>query len=55
MLHFDGKESSFTAPNSHSATANPQIVRNKIQQELQLHRIVGPFEHPPFQILKALL
>ena len=53
LLHFDGEESSFTAHNSFSAKANPQVVRNKINQELALNRIAGPFEHPPFPHFKS--
>ena len=52
-LHFDGPQSPLASKNSPSIVANIQIARAKIQSELSLGRIAGPFKHPPFQNFKT--
>lgn len=40
-------------PNLQSAIDNPEIVEEKIQNEVALRRVAGPFDHPPFRIFHA--
>ena len=47
-LGFSGERVPMSARNLKSAYEYPQIVRKKIEKEVQLGRIVGPFSAPPF-------
>lgn len=51
-LEFQGERVYQFSPNSKSATDRPDIVREKIQKELKLGRIIGPFDVCPFPNLK---
>ena len=47
-LHFDGERTSFTSNNLKSTLLNPIVVDAKLHKELELNRLAGPFESPPF-------
>ena len=47
-LNYQGPRQSFFAANLKSALDNPTAVDVKISQELNLDRIAGPFDQPPF-------
>ena len=51
-LDFKGIECPLTSNNSHTAKQRSDIVTLKIQEELSLHRIAGPFDSPPFTHFK---
>lgn len=53
ILHFQGPQAPLTSKNSHTIQAQINIVREKIQKELSLGRIAGPFDHPPFPNFKS--
>ena len=46
----------FRAPeNLPTAKLDPQIIRNKLQKEVTLGRMLGPFPDPPFSDLMCSL
>ena len=47
MLKFDGPEMAVTSQNSYSAFQNVSVVNDKIQSELSMNRLAGPFNSPP--------
>ena len=52
QLHYEGERDFQESPNLKSAVDNPEIVGHKLQKELALGRIAGPFLEPPFPNLK---
>ena len=52
-LHFEGPNTPLISKNSPSIAANIGIARKKIQKELSLGRIAGPFQTPPFPNFKS--
>ena len=48
-MNYQGPRHSFLAANLKSAIDNPMAVNIKISQELNLDRIAGPFDQPPFE------
>jgi len=46
-LHFQGAPDSYIAKNHLSAITHSDIVTKKIEKELELGRIIGPFDQPP--------
>ena len=48
-MNYQGPRYSFLAANLKSAIDNPMAVNIKISQELNLDRIAGPFDQPPFE------
>ncbi len=46
-LHFEGQSSSYKAKNHKSAHQHPEILRQKVQKEINLCRIIGPYKTPP--------
>ena len=53
QLHFDGSDIKLDSRNSSSATLNPKHVDDKLQNELALGRIAGPFDTPPLANFKS--
>ena len=53
ILHFEGPQTPLTSTNSPSLLSNIQVAREKIQHELSLGRIAGPFKFPPFPNFKT--
>lgn len=53
MLHFNGPQTPLSSHNSSSVKLQKEIVRSKIQLELSLGRIAGPFTKPPFDNFKT--
>ena len=45
-----GHHSNFVSKNLLSATTNPKVVDEKLAKEIQLGRIVGPFDRQPFPV-----
>jgi hypothetical protein len=52
-LHFDGADTNLHSRNSSSATSNPEHVEAKLQTEVALGRIAGPFHSPPLDNFKS--
>ena len=52
-LGYDGNHSVLASNNSVSANTNPKIVLEKVQCEISLGRIAGPFTDPPFDLFKC--
>ena len=52
-LNFQGPDKALNANNSHSIQELPHIVQQKLEQELKLGRIAGPFIQPPFPNFKS--
>lgn len=52
-LHFDGERTSFTSNNLKSALLNPTVVDAKLHKRLELNRLPGPFESPPFSTFRV--
>ena len=50
-IPFDGHTPSQSPPNLKSALQNPDIVDQKLQKEMELGRIAGPFASPPLHNL----
>ncbi len=48
-IFFDGKDTSLESRNSKSALLNPKAVTKKLQNELDMGRIAGPFRDKPFR------
>ena len=46
-IHSAVQNSIVEATNLLSAKANPEVVENKLQKELEADRISGPFDRPP--------
>ena len=51
--HFEGSPESFESRNSLSTNEHPEAVDHKIDEELRLGRIAGPFTDPPFAQFKC--
>jgi len=47
-LNYQGSHESRESANHKSALSMPEFVSKKLQSELSLGRIAGPFRHPPF-------
>ena len=45
-LHFEGERKSFSSGNIKSALQNPTIVDAKLEKELELQTLAGPFKSP---------
>ncbi|XP_061191718.1 uncharacterized protein LOC133199935 [Saccostrea echinata] len=52
QLQYNGPRRPREAKNLKSAYQHPEIVQQKINKELGLKRIGGPFQHPPFPTLQ---
>ena len=52
-ISFEGPDSPLTSNNSPSVLQNPQIVTEKLEKELKLNRIAGPFKQIPFPNFKC--
>ena len=52
-FHFKGTECSFEAKNSKSACNQMEAVDKKLEVEINLGRIAGPFKNAPFKNFKA--
>jgi len=52
-LSYKGPQAPLTSSNSPTILANPQVVADKLQQELSNHRIAGPFQSPPMPNFKC--
>ena len=52
-IPFDGQEEALFSKNLKSANTNLEILKEKIQKEVEAGRVVGPFEDPPFQNFKV--
>jgi hypothetical protein len=48
-IEYTGAPNSSSVANLKSANENPQVFREYLMKEQQAGRIVGPFDHPPFQ------
>ena len=53
IFHFDGLQCPITSKNSKMANLHSEAVDNKIQEEIGLGRIAGPYHTPPFTNFKA--
>ena len=53
LLNFDGPEASIHSTPAHSIQENLHVARQKIDHEIKLGRVAGPFQKPPFQNFKA--
>lgn len=53
ITHFEGQEEELESSNSRAALLNPDTVEAKIQKELEMRRIAGPFKEPPFKNFKC--
>ena len=53
MLEFDGPEIPLNSNNSLSASQHSDIIKSKLNEELGLGRIAGPFNAPPFENFKS--
>ena len=51
-LGYTGSKTGFEAKNLQSVRSNPRILRQKIDKEVDLGRLAGPFKSPPFPNLK---
>lgn len=47
-VNFSGERRSQTSPNLKAALENPDIIEQKLETELSLGRIAGPFDSSPF-------
>ena len=52
-IGFDGIESNVFCNNSNSAIINPAAVQEKLESELAMNRISGPYSSPPFKHFKC--
>ena len=52
-LGYDGNHSVLASNNSVSVNTNPKIVLEKVQCEISLGRIAGPYSDPPFDLFKC--
>lgn len=52
-LDFQGPEHAFSGTNSNAAFSNPAKVQKKIDQEISIGRIVGPFDEMPLKHFKS--
>lgn len=51
-LHYEGPRFSCASNNLLSAMQNPTAVDAKISNELDAHRLAGPFSSPPFLVFR---
>ena len=51
-LHYEGPRQATESKNLKSALKYPEIVREKINKEVELHRVAGPFKHRPLPTLR---
>ena len=47
-IYFEGERRIFEPPNLKSATAQPDIIRDKLDKEINAGQIASPFQNPPF-------
>ena len=52
-IGFDGIESNVCCNNSNSVIINPAAVQEKLDSELAMNRISGPYSRPPFKHFKC--
>ncbi len=52
-IKFLGKECDIRSSNSKSANENPEEVDKKLTEEINLGRVAGPFDEPPFKDFKC--
>jgi hypothetical protein len=52
-LHFEGPPSSYTVKNHRSAQEHKDVLMKKVQKEIELGRIIGPFSEPPLPNLRC--
>ncbi|VDI12154.1 Hypothetical predicted protein [Mytilus galloprovincialis] len=52
-LMYAGPRFSFTCKNSKSVLKNIETTRKKLNKEIELGRIAGPFSHPPFPTFRC--
>ena len=52
-LGYSGPRKSVEAPNARSAVLHAQFVMTKLNKEIDLGRIAGPFLNPPFSIFRV--
>ena len=52
-LHFEGPRISFECKNLKSVTQNEQLAKQKLQKEVSLGRMVGPFLKKPISNLRC--
>lgn len=52
-IDFEGTEQPLDSHNSMSALHNPEVVSEKLDKEIKLGRISGPFPRPPFPNFKC--
>lgn len=52
-VHFDGKEKPLDCENSQNALDNSSIVWGKLEREIKIGRIAGPYDKPPFDNFKC--
>lgn len=52
-LGFEGEPTPLASHNSMSVNLNPQAAKLKIEEEIRLGRIAGPFDSPPFPNFKC--
>ena len=52
-VHFEGVEKRLDSTNAQNALDNPNIVWSKLEKEIRLGRIAGPFKKPPFKNFKV--
>lgn len=52
-LHYEGPREAFECKNLKSAFTNPEQLRDKLQSEIDLGRIAGPFNERPFSNLRV--
>ena len=53
QLGFSGERVAMETHNLHSARDFPAVLSKKLEKELQLGRIVGPFQDPPLHNLRV--
>ncbi len=54
ITNFQGDDTTVESHNSNSATKNPEVVDNLIGVELESHRLLGPYQRPPFKNYKVM-
>ena len=52
-LHYSGSRAPSDSKNLKSAKTNPDIVRQKIQSEIEAGRVAGPFDTRPMSTLRV--
>ena len=52
-LYFQGPNVSYTASNSLSALQHPEEVDAKLQKELSMGHVAGPYDKPPYKTFRC--